>query len=131
MVHREWFGTYPESYHEKTAELIRRGQVIDSDFLDVCRDGRKQLRAIIMNEMEQNGFSVLLAPAAVGSAPQGLASTGDPVMNLPWTYAGLPALSIPSGVSRGGLPMGLQLVGPWMGDEAFLAQARRVAEALA
>ncbi|NIO04510.1 MAG: amidase [Proteobacteria bacterium] len=131
MVHRDWFGTYSESYHEKTAELIRRGQAIDSDFLEVCRGDREKLRGVFMNEMEQNDFSVLLAPAAVGSAPQGLASTGDPVMNLPWTYAGLPAVSIPSGVSRKGLPMGLQLVGPWMGDEALLAQARRVAEALA
>jgi len=129
MVHREWFGIYSNSYHEKTAELIRRGGTVDSDFLEVCRRGREGLRARIMEEMQKHRVSVLLAPATVGPAPQGLDSTGDPVMNLPWTYAGLPAVSIPSGRFQG-LPMGLQLVGPWMGDEALLAVAQEIAKTL-
>ena len=37
--------------------------------------------------------------------------TGDPVMNLPWTQAGLPTLCLPAGESAEGLPMGLQVAG--------------------
>ncbi len=129
MVHREWFEIYSSRYHEKTAELVRRGQTVDSDFLEVCRKGRERLRARIMEKMQKHGISVLLAPATVGPAPRGLDSTGDPVMNLPWTYAGLPAVSIPSGRCQG-LPMGLQLVGPWRGDEALLVVAQEVAKTL-
>jgi Asp-tRNA(Asn)/Glu-tRNA(Gln) amidotransferase A subunit family amidase len=44
-------------------------------------------------------------------------------MNLPWTQAGLPAVGLPAGTIKG-LPMGLQVVGRWNGDEALLAHAR-------
>jgi aspartyl-tRNA(Asn)/glutamyl-tRNA(Gln) amidotransferase subunit A len=51
--------------------------------------------------------------------------TGDPVMNLPWTHAGLPALGVPAGHNAEGLPMGLQIIGrPF--DEATVL---RVADA--
>jgi len=51
---------------------------------------------------------VVLTPAAVGPAPLGLASTGDPRMNSPWTALGVPAISIPMPISSG-LPLGLQI----------------------
>lgn len=130
MVHREWFHDHSDSYHEKTVELIRNGQTVGSDLFEACRTGREKLRAEILDKMKCHHFSAMLAPAAVGPAPQGLDSTGDPVMNLPWTHAGLPAVSLPSGMSREGLPMGLQLIGPWMGDEALLKVTRQVAESL-
>jgi Asp-tRNA(Asn)/Glu-tRNA(Gln) amidotransferase A subunit family amidase len=44
-------------------------------------------------------------------------------MNLPWTQAGLPALSLPAGRDASGLPLGLQLVGNWHKDESLLAWA--------
>ena len=35
-------------------------------------------------------------PAALGTAPEGLASTGDPLMCTLWTFLGMPALSLPT-----------------------------------
>jgi Asp-tRNA(Asn)/Glu-tRNA(Gln) amidotransferase A subunit family amidase len=130
IVHRKWFQDYSGRYHEKTAQLIRRGQAVDSDSLEACRAGRETLRAGIMEQVNRHRVSAFLAPAAIGSAPHGLDSTGDPVMNLPWTHAGLPAISLPSGVSPESLPLGLQLIGPWMGDEILLNVASRVAKIL-
>jgi len=37
--------------------------------------------------------------------------TGDPTLCAPWTYAGLPALSLPTGLDGEGLPLAAQLVG--------------------
>lgn len=130
QVHQEWFRTYSELYREKTAELIRRGQGVEPDVLETGRAGREKLRGEIMSCMDQYGLSAFLAPTAVGPAPSGLDSTGDPVMNLPWTHAGLPAMSLPSGKNAEGLPMGLQVVGPWMGDEELLGWAHEIESAL-
>jgi len=51
---------------------------------------------------------VILTPAAVGPAPLGLSTTGDPRMDAPWTALGTPAISIPMPMASG-LPLGLQL----------------------
>src|ERR1051326_3606355 len=51
---------------------------------------------------------VILTPAAVGPAPLGLSTTGDPRMDAPWTALGTPAISIPMPAANG-LPLGLQL----------------------
>jgi Asp-tRNA(Asn)/Glu-tRNA(Gln) amidotransferase A subunit family amidase len=49
-------------------------------------------------------------------------------MNLPWTNAGLPTLTIPTGFSQSGLPLALQLTGRWQGDEALLAHGKVIEE---
>ena len=67
--------------------------------------------------MDEHGIDLWLSPSAQGPAPRGLASTGDPVMNLPWTHAGLPVLGVPAGRNAEGLPMGLQITGRWRADE--------------
>jgi Asp-tRNA(Asn)/Glu-tRNA(Gln) amidotransferase A subunit family amidase len=68
-------------------------------------------------------FDVLLAPAAVGEAPEGLSSTGDARFNALWTLAWTPCLTLPAGTGRSGLPLGIQLVGRHFGDEALLDAA--------
>jgi Asp-tRNA(Asn)/Glu-tRNA(Gln) amidotransferase A subunit family amidase len=68
-------------------------------------------------------FDVLLAPSAVGEAPEGLASTGDARFNAIWTLAWTPCVTLPAGTGRRGLPLGIQLVGPRFGDEALLDAA--------
>jgi Asp-tRNA(Asn)/Glu-tRNA(Gln) amidotransferase A subunit family amidase len=68
-------------------------------------------------------FDLLLAPSAVGEAPEGLSSTGDARFNAIWTLAWTPCLTLPAGAGRKGLPLGIQLVGPRFGDEALLDKA--------
>ena len=51
-------------------------------------------------------------------------------MNLPWTYAGLPTLSLPSGLDPAGLPLGIQVVGRYLRDEDLVVGAMKLFEAL-
>lgn len=130
-VHERWYRRYSELYQEKTAELIRRGQAIPAADLDRARRGREKLRAELTASMDEHDVDLWITPAATGPAPEGLGWTGDPVMNLPWTQAGLPTLGLPSGTSAEGLPLGLQLAGRWHADEALVAWADDVERALA
>ncbi|MBI3060434.1 MAG: amidase, partial [Deltaproteobacteria bacterium] len=72
-----------------------------------------------------------LTPSAPGSAPKGLASTGDPSFCTLWTLCGMPALSLPLLQSANGLPLGVQLVGPRDGDARLLRTARWLAARVA
>jgi Asp-tRNA(Asn)/Glu-tRNA(Gln) amidotransferase A subunit family amidase len=69
---------------------------------------------------------VMLVPAATGPAPMGLASTGDPRMNAPWTALGTPAISLPLPVSNA-LPLGLQLTANHGEDARVIQTAVRLA----
>ncbi len=122
-AHSAWFDTYADRYHPTTLELIERGRAITDDELEPARDSRLRLRARLERSMARHGIDLWLAPAAPGPAPHGLESTGDPVMNLPWTHSGLPVIGLPAGTNDSGLPLALQFVGRWYADEALLAWA--------
>jgi Asp-tRNA(Asn)/Glu-tRNA(Gln) amidotransferase A subunit family amidase len=66
----------------------------------------------------------VLTPAAAGTAPQGLESTGDPAFCTLWTLCGVPALNLPLMKGENGLPMGVQLVSA-RGDDARLLRTAR------
>lgn len=72
-----------------------------------------------------------LTLSAPGEAPKGIESTGDPVFNRLWTLLHMPCLTVPSGKGPGGLPLGVQLVGPPRGAARLLASGRWVEAALA
>ncbi|MBA4175579.1 MAG: amidase [Leptothrix sp. (in: Bacteria)] len=69
-------------------------------------------------------FDAILCPAALGSAPKGLASTGNPVMQTVWSFCGLPALSLPLLELSRGLPLGVQAVGSRHSDDRLFRDAR-------
>ncbi len=60
---------------------------------------------------------------APGAAPERLDVTGDPSFCTLWTLLGFPALTLPTGLSDGGLPYGMQLAGPAGGDDRLLRVA--------
>lgn len=123
QVHEQWFAAYEQLYADKTAELIRRGQTIATHELEAAKEGRQQLRSELHSLMEAHRVDLWISPSAVGTAPRGLESTGDPAMNLPWTHAGLPTITLTSGWSEQGLPYGIQLTAAWGRDEQLLAFA--------
>ena len=120
-VHKEWFSIYESLYSQKFANLIRRGQSVSN--LESLLEARDSFRDQITQVMSENQIDLWICPPAVGPAPKGLDSTGDPVMCLPWTQIGFPAINLPAGKTDEGLPMGFQIVGRWNSDESLLAWA--------
>ena len=124
--HARWFETYRDLYRPRTAALILEGREVPDEVVEEARDLQKLLREEVVHIMDVHDIDLWIAPAAPGPAPEGLNSTGDPIMNLPWTFLGLPAVTVPAGTAANGLPLGLQMVGAWMMDEEMLAWAEPV-----
>jgi len=76
-------------------------------------------------------FDAIVTPATLGTAPKGLAATGDPLLATLWTYCGMPALSLPLAHGENGLPLGIQLVGARGDDARLLRTARWLCAAIA
>ena len=127
QVHADWFRRFPDLYAPQTAELIERGREIPPQQTKQDRAGCKTLCDELTDLMDKHGIDVWISPSAPGPAPRRLAGTGDPVMNLPWTQAGLPTLGVPAGRNAEGLPMGLQLTGRFLGDEDLLCFGQEIA----
>lgn len=120
QVHARWFTQYESLYRPRTAAIIREGQKVSAEELANARAGRGELRAQLGGLMKQAGIDLWVSPSATGPAPEGIRSTGDPAMNLPWTHAGLPVITIPMGLASNGLPLGMQFVAPFGEDECLL-----------
>jgi Asp-tRNA(Asn)/Glu-tRNA(Gln) amidotransferase A subunit family amidase len=125
-VHKVWFEKYQDLYSSKFTELINRGKLITNDQLQSALQARDKFRDQITQTMNENKIDLWIAPPTVGPAPKGLDSTGDPIMNLPWTQIGFPAINIPTTKNEDGLPMGLQLVRKWNSDESLLGWAEEI-----
>jgi Asp-tRNA(Asn)/Glu-tRNA(Gln) amidotransferase A subunit family amidase len=129
-VHRTWYAKYGALCREQTRDLFETGKGVGDDELAASRESCRQLRVELTGLLDRTAGCAFLSPSSVGPAPRGISSTGDPLMNLPWTHAGLPVVSLPSGVSASGLPLGLQLTGRFMEDETLMHCARLVSDVL-
>lgn len=110
--------------------LVERGLAIPAADHAAARAAVEGLRARAAG-LFFGAADILLLPTAPGEAPEGLDGTGDPRLQEMWTALHLPSLTLPFGTCPRGLPLGLQLVGPPLGDAGLLAAARRVEARLA
>jgi Asp-tRNA(Asn)/Glu-tRNA(Gln) amidotransferase A subunit family amidase len=129
--HAHWLPEFREVLHIKTVDLIERGQNTKDVEYQNALIGREELHTELTTLMMENGIDLWLSPPALGPAPKGLDSTGDPIMNLPWTHCGFPTVTLPTGFNQAGLPMGIQVAGKWKGDEELLAGSLELEQMLA
>ncbi len=129
LEHAGWLEEYLHLYRPLTREFLLAGREIPEARRLEAREGRGRLRRQLEQAMAAEGVDLWICPSAVGPAPRGLEATGDPVMNLPWTHSGLPALSLPAGLV-GRLPLGLQCVAAHGRDESLMAWGAALEAAL-
>ncbi len=101
--------------------LIDEGSAISQAALDHAYARRLQLSQRLLEVFSR--VDALLTPPATGEAPATLTQTGDPAFCTLWTLIGVPAITIPSGFGPHGLPLGVQIVGPFLHDNALLEVA--------
>ena len=121
-IHGEDLGNHGTAVGEKLALLLEDGLTIKESDYDGARTHLDQARedfAALTRECP-----IWATPAAMGPAPRGLETTGDPRCNAPFTALGVPSVSLPFGKAGGGLPLGLQLSAPAGGENLLLAAAQ-------
>jgi Asp-tRNA(Asn)/Glu-tRNA(Gln) amidotransferase A subunit family amidase len=127
---RREYETSPDGLSAALRGRIERGRAVSGLEYLAARGKVAPLTAAFTELFEQR-YDAILTPAATGTAPRGLASTGDPIFCALWTLCGMPALSIPLMQGDNGLPLGVQLVGARHGDARLLRTARWLVDAVA
>jgi Asp-tRNA(Asn)/Glu-tRNA(Gln) amidotransferase A subunit family amidase len=118
---REWEKGRDRLSQSLRAQLARGREITALDY-QLAR-----ARIPLINEGFDEIFErcdAIVTPAAAGTAPKGIESTGDPAFCTLWTLCGLPAVSLPLMKGEMGLPLGVQLVGR-RGDDARLLRTAR------
>ncbi len=115
------------------AEVKRRimigTYVLSAGFYDAYFNQAQKVRALIARDFEQvwSECDLLLTPTAPSAAFALGEKSDDPiamylndVFAVPASLAGLPAMSVPAGLSDQGLPLGLQLIGRALDEQGVL-----------
>src|SRR5262245_38579979 len=128
-LEREWERGRDRLSEQLRAPLERGRNVGAVDYQRAC----SRIAPIHANfvELFEQRYDAILTPAATGTAPRSLSSTGDPIFCTLWTLCGMPAISLPLLQGANGLPLGVQLVGPRNGDARLLRTARWLAARVA
>jgi aspartyl-tRNA(Asn)/glutamyl-tRNA(Gln) amidotransferase subunit A len=127
--HKPYFTKTPELYQEQTRQRLQYAALTTAAEYAEARHELDWLRREVASAF--SAVDLLITPAtpimpvkiedaaAVDASPAGLLLRNT----RPFSYFGLPTVSIPCGFSTGGLPIGIQIVGPRFGESRVLAFA--------
>ena len=129
--HKEYVSKSPELYDAQTLRRIQAGADITASAYIQARHQLDQIRRSISKVFES--VDLLITPTTC-VPPLAIADLSDPntlrdkellmLRNTrPFNALGLPAISVPCGFTRDGLPIGVQITGPWGGEATVLRLA--------
>lgn len=117
---------------EVKRRIILGTYVLSSGYYDAYYKKAQQVRTLVMNEFNKGfeKYDVLLTPTAPTVAFDIGSKSNNPlemyladICTVPVNIAGLPAISIPCGVDKQGMPIGMQLIGNKFCEETILNAA--------
>ena len=114
--HENMFMTNKMDYRPKIRGLIASGLITPaSTYLKAQR-----IRNYFIRHLGEflKKYDCIITPSSVTPPLYGIDNTGSSAFNSPWSFCGFPAITIPSGLTENGLPMGIQLVSsPYMEEK--------------
>ncbi len=120
MTHRPHWDEHRDEYGPAIRSLIEEG--LRATAIDYLAATSQQSIASQTIEEAFAHNDLLITPATIGPAPD-RTTTGNPLMNSPWSYTGLPTISFPIGLSSDGMPLAIQCAGRMHCDGELLSSA--------
>ena len=117
---------------EVKRRIILGTYVLSSGYYDAYYKKAQQVRTLVKNEFAKNlsKYDVLLTPTSPTTAFKLGEKSNNPlemyladICTVSVNIAGLPGLSIPCGVDKSGMPIGMQLIGKAFDEETILNAA--------
>lgn len=124
LIFDDLVARYPDRSSDHLKSLVQAGKAVTALEYLAAKALQEKLRSSFATQI--SGFDAVLTLPAFGEAPEGLGYTGDAEYCAPWTLIGTPAVSLPAGFGKKGLPLGLQIVGRYREDHRTLRTAKWV-----
>jgi Asp-tRNA(Asn)/Glu-tRNA(Gln) amidotransferase A subunit family amidase len=121
QTHARRFEAHADEYRPGIRVLVEAGRAISDADYTAARTGMARLRDGMLQTL--SGFDALLLPTAPATAPASIETTGPGVFCAPASFAGLPAISLPTGLAEDGLPLAVQLVAAPLAEPTLLRTA--------
>ena len=128
LIFADLVARYPDRTSDHLKSLVETGKAHSATDYLAAKAFQEAWRSRFTSEM--SGYDALLTLPAFGEAPRGLHYTGDAEYCAPWTLLGVPAVTLPAGFGKNGLPLGLQIVGTYLNDYHMLRVAKWIEAAL-
>ena len=132
-------GTREQGFGPEVKRRVMLGTyALSSGYYDAYYGRAQKVRTLIARDFEQawERFDFIVSPTAPGVAFELGAKTADPLAmylndfcTVPMSLAGIPAISIPNGLSDG-LPVGFQIAGPAFSENRILDAAHALEKAI-
>jgi aspartyl-tRNA(Asn)/glutamyl-tRNA(Gln) amidotransferase subunit A len=132
VYHQRYLPAHEHQYNPETVQRIRSGaDVSAAQYVDAYREQLRRRREILETFDKVDLIITPTTPAVTPPFAE-LAATPDQLRRKelwmlrntrPFNVLGLPAISIPCGFAKSGLPVGLQIIGPPAGEGKVLAMA--------
>lgn len=125
----DYIKTRTEGFGKETRRrLILGTYVLSSGYYDSYYGKANDLRKLVISDFDkvfnEEGIHAVITPSTPDTAFKLGEKTTDPIsmymsdiFTAPQSIAGLPAMSVPSGVSSQGLPIGLQITSPYRRED--------------
>jgi amidase len=122
LIYGDLVARYPDRTSDHLKSLVQTGKAHTALEYLAAKALQEKLRSGFVTQI--SGFDAVLTLPAFGEAPEGLGFTGKAEYCAPWTLLGTPAVSLPAGFGKNGLPLGVQIVGPYREDHRLLRVAK-------
>ena len=128
-----YVNTRTEGFGDEVKRRIILGTyVLSSGYYDAYYKKAQQVRTLIKNEFNKafEKYDVLIIPIAPNVAFKIGEKSNNPIelymedlCTVPINVAGVPAISIPCGLNKEGMPIGMQIIGKHFDEETILNAA--------